>query len=134
MKRSQLERRTPLKRGKQAPSRAAISPATRAQREKAKVCIVTGVHRDEGWVVDPAHLASRAHGGCDDPLCVVGLRREIHEAFDRGAFDLLPYLLAHRMVPELCHALAHYHGDLLGLAARLCGERAFVPERSERAA
>ena len=129
MKRSPLQRRTPL-RATDAPRsrRQPISAASVAQRDKAQVCIVTGVRKDEGWTIDAAHLCARARGGCDDPLCVVGLRREIHRAFDQGRFDLLPYLIAHRMTAELCHALEHYDGDLLGLLQRLTGER-FVPER-----
>jgi hypothetical protein len=110
-----------------------VSPASPEQRAKAFYCIVTGARRDEGWTVDPAHLASRAHGGCDSALCVVGLRRDVHELFDRGEYDLLPHLLGHLLVPEILHALEHYRGDLLGLAARLSGERAFVPARPERA-
>jgi hypothetical protein len=125
-----LKRTTPLKASGSRARTRGISEASPPQRAKATVCIVTGARRDEGWTVDPAHLASRAHGGCDDPLCVVGLRRDLHEAFDRGEFDLQPYLLAHGLVEEIAHALVHYRGDLLGLAARLCGERAFVPERS----
>jgi hypothetical protein len=107
-----------------------ISPATPAQRARTVTCVVTGARRDEGWTVDPAHLCPRGLGGCNDPLCVVGLRRDLHDAFDQGELDLLPWLIAHGMVAEIQHALEHYRGDLLGLAARLCGERAFVPEGS----
>ncbi len=118
---------SPLKRGKPLERRSAISPASPKQRAKATFCIVTGVKRDDGWTVDPAHLASRAHGGCDSPLCVVGLRREIHRAFDDGKFDLLPYLRARGCVAEICHALEHYDGNMPGLLHRLTGER-YVPE------
>jgi hypothetical protein len=122
MKRTPLERKKPLKRSTAPRKPRAISPASREQRAKANLgaCLVTGMDRYE-TTIDPAHLASRAHGGCDDPLCVVPLSRGVHMAFDRGEFDLLPYLIAHGCVDELAHALGHYRGDLLGLAARLTG-------------
>lgn len=102
--------------------------ASFAQRQKARTepCVVTGRFHNETWV-DPAHLVSRAQGGCDDPLCVVSLRRGLHRAFDEGNLDLLPALIGRR-VPELQHALGHYDGDLLGLLHRLTGER-YVPAK-----
>lgn len=126
MKRSELRRRTPIKAKPRAPKYRPISPATNAQREATQFCIISGARRDEDWTIDPAHLCARAHGGCDDPLCVVGLRRDLHEQFDRGQLDVLPYLLAHKMVPQINHALEHYGGDLLGLLMRLTGD-IYVP-------
>lgn len=118
----------PLKRSPSKAKPKGISPASKSQRAKASWCIVTGSRKDEGAVIDPSHLAARGRGGCDDPLCVVGLRRDIHRAFDDGNFDVLPFLLAHGCVEELQHALGHYDGDLLGLLQRLTSER-WVPER-----
>lgn len=120
--------RKPLKRTATT-KRRPISPASPAQRRKARgsACIVTGALAIEGATVDPAHLCSRAHGGCDNPLCVVPLRRDVHESFDRGELDLLPYLRPHHSptlyLPEIQHALGHYDGNLLGLLRRLTGDR-----------
>lgn len=115
--------------------RTALKPgrgfaASPAQREKVRSepCIVTGFTVEDGAIIDPAHLCARAQGGCDDPLCIVPLVRHIHRPFDDGEFDLLPYLVKHR-VPELQHALGHYEGNILGLLQRLTGER-FVPQAS----
>lgn len=113
-------RRSPIKRG-------TGFAASRAQREKARrePCIVTGSEALEGAVIDPAHLCARARGGCNDALCVVPLRRDLHREFDLGDVDLLPYLVKRR-VPELAHALEHYDGDLIGLLQRLTGSRVTV--------
>ena len=129
MKQSPLERKTPLKRGsgpkrKSAPKRPKpISSFSDAQREKVRRsgCIVTMADALER-TVHPAHLAPRTQGGCQDPLCVVGLVPEVHRAFDDGQFDLQPYLVG-RHVEELQHALGHYKGDVVGLLQRLTGRR-----------
>ena len=77
---------------KRTPRRRAVSPATPAQRARAKAmgCVVTGAQ--EG--VDPAHLIARGFTtvGQDEPLAVVGLRRDLHRRYDAGELDLLPYL------------------------------------------
>jgi hypothetical protein len=104
------------------------STAQVAKRRRLGACIVTGA--TEG--IDSAHLWDRSLGGCDSKHCVVPLRRDIHEAYDRHEFDLLPYLIAHGCVTELQHALAHTNGDLIGLLNRLTGDR-YVPERSAAA-
>lgn len=127
MKRTPLERKTPLRRtdglkARSAPKpRKGISPASPAQRSKAAFCIVRNLDRFEA-TIDPAHLWPRGSGGCDDPLCVVGLERSIHRAFDDGEFELLPYLVE-RHVPELCHALEHADGNVVALLQRLTGKR-----------
>lgn len=100
--------------------RRAISPAAPEQRAKAKgACIVTG--STEG--VDPAHLWPRGLGGCDDPLCVAPLRRDVHEAYDRHEVDLLPFLIAHGYYAEIAHAVMHARGDLVAVLQMLTGER-----------
>lgn len=100
--------------------RRAISPATPEQRAKVKrACIVTGSTEH----VDPAHLWPRSLGGCDDPLCVCPLRRDVHELYDRHEFDLLPYLIAHGYHEEIAHAVVHARGDLVAVLAMLTGER-----------
>lgn len=113
-----------------AKSRPSFTPASKEQRAKVKgaLCIVCGpftIVMDDP--IDAAHLCARARGGCDDPLCVVPLCRFHHQMFDEGKRDLLPCLVP-RFVPELQHALDHYHGDLIALLQRLTGER-YVPER-----
>jgi hypothetical protein len=121
MKQTPLKRKSAMKRGRGF----AASPAQQRKAQE-EPCIVTAYHAAQSYVVDPAHLCAKAQGGCDDPLCVVPLWRPTHRQFDDGEFDLLPYLVKHR-VPELQHALGHYDGDLIGLLNRLTGE-SFVPE------
>lgn len=106
--------------GSPSPPRS-VSPASPAQRAVVtlRACIVTGRAKADGCAVDPAHLCPRGRGGCDDPLCVVPLWRPVHRAFDDGRFDLLPYLVAHRMYDHVGHALVHYGGDLVALIERL---------------
>lgn len=125
MRQSELKRKTPLKRTALKPSRkptrrSGFTPASPAQREKARIepCVVSGDEVVYGAIIDPAHLCARAHGGCDSELCVVPLRRDLHRRFDDGDLDLLPHLIGRR-VPELCHALEHYDGSLILLARRL---------------
>lgn len=101
--------------------------ASPAQREKV---------RDQGSIVsgqgpcDPAHLWPRGMGGCDDALCVVPLTRWEHRAFDAGDLDILPELIARRMIPEIQHALEHTNGDMLALLHRLTGDRYAPVERA----
>lgn len=104
--------------------------ASRAQQ--AKVRGMAGSIVSAQYPVDPAHVWPRSLGGCADPLCVVPLTRMEHTAYDEGRLDLLPYLLAHGLVAELCHALGHANGDLLGLLNLVTGER-FVPEQRSAA-
>jgi len=110
-------RRTPL-------LRAPVSRASDAQRAKVlgRRCLVCGARP-----VDPAHLVSRALGGCDQPDCVVALCRIHHRAFDRGALDLLPRLEPdHRR--ELAHAVEHL--GLVGALRRVTGRRWGAGERA----
>jgi hypothetical protein len=103
--------------------------ASKPQRDKV---------RDEPCIVcrrgpcDPSHLAARAKGGCDHPDCVVPMCRACHSAFDTRRLDVLPALLAAKLVPEIQHAVGHYQGNLLGLLHRLTGER-FAPEERRAA-
>jgi hypothetical protein len=124
MKRTELQRRTPLARKPSTLKRGPVSPASPGQRAKVTgaVSIVSGEHGTEA-----AHLWPRGLGGCDDPLCVVPLTRAEHREYDLGELDLLPFLVAHGMVDEMAHALGHARGDLLGLAGMLTGVR-WVPE------
>jgi hypothetical protein len=114
--------------------RKPISPASKAQRDRVagRACLVCGQAQSEWVAVDPAHLWPRGRGGCGSDLCVVPLCRTFdggcHRLFDDGRLDVLPYL-AGRYTPELCHALEHAEGNLLGLLQRLTGER-WVPTGS----
>lgn len=77
--------------------------ASREQRlaVKDKTCAYCG---REG--VDPAHLCPRSLGGCDDALCVVGLCRLHHNAYDTGRLDL--YAVVTDDYPEQYqHMLTH---------------------------
>lgn len=115
--------------------RTAISPASPEQRAKkaAGASIVSGAVTG----LDPAHICPRDLGGCDDPLCVVPLTREEHEAFDNAdprtgrRLDILPYLIAHGCIDELAHALHHYRGDLIALLERVTGEK-WIPADSRQ--
>lgn len=124
---SELPRSSSLKRGK--PKRSGFTPTSKEQREKVKGAQCLGCGDCDvfgGARIDPAHLCARAHGGCDDPLCVVPLCRRCHREFDDGDLDLLPDLVQ-VYVPELAHALEHYNGDLIALLQRLTGTR-WVPQ------
>jgi hypothetical protein len=109
-RRTQLARRTPL-------ARTTVSPASEAQRAKVRGqrCLACGARP-----IDPAHLVSRALGGCDEPDCVVPLCRRCHRAYDRGALDLLPHLEP-LCRAELAHALTHL--SLVALLQRVSAVR-----------
>lgn len=54
--------------------------------------------------VDPAHVVSRAQGGCEDPLCVIPLCRKHHREYDADrTLDVLPVLNRE----EQAHAVSH---------------------------
>lgn len=128
MKQTELKRSTPLRQSEPLQKRRPISPASSAQREKVydRRCIACGVDPLVSRI-DPAHLAARSHGGCDDELCVVALCRRCHREFDDGRLSVLEFLVG-TWTEELQHALGHYDGDLIGLLQRLTGER-WTPER-----
>lgn len=83
---------------------------------RVTACIVTGRTKKAGYAVDPAHLWPRGKGGCDDPLCVVPLWRPVHQLYDDGKFDLLPWIVAHGGLHlHMAHALQHAGGDVVAL-------------------
>ena len=106
-----LRRTTPLRR---TPSMA----ATDAQRAAVagRPCIVCGATSR----VDPAHLTSRAQGGCDAPTCCIALCRVHHRAYDAGELDLLPFLEPGCRA-QLAHAVGHV--GLNGALRRISGIR-----------
>jgi hypothetical protein len=125
LRRTRLARRTPLRPAGLA-GRAPIAPASPAQRAK-----VAGAHClvcDTTTRVDPAHLAPRSLGGCDEADCVVALCRSHHRAYDRGDLDLLAYLEPGSRT-EIAHAVMHL--GLIGALRRLTGERT-VAEQVQR--
>jgi 5-methylcytosine-specific restriction endonuclease McrA len=103
--------------------RRPISPASKAQRlkivEEAPLCVYCG---KPGTV--PCHLASRAHGGCDDPRCTIGLCVSCHDRFDgrapRNGFDLAPVLALPEFASERAHMAEHM--SLPECLRRLTGE------------
>ena len=104
LKRTALERHATLARSTKPAKRRAVSPASRAQREKVKglPCIVCG---DPG-PCDPMHVIPRSQGGCDDPACVVPACRLCHRDVAEGRITLLAYLEpTHRV--EQAHAALH---------------------------
>jgi len=102
--------------------KSGFTPASPDQRAKVQTqgCRVTAEH---GGHVHPAHVTDRALGGCDDPLCVVGLRADLHRLYDMGEFDLLPHLT----LEEQAHAASH--SGLLGALQQTTGQR-YVPVES----
>jgi hypothetical protein len=122
-RRAKLRARTPLRRTtalqRKAPlQRTPSMAATDAQRAAVagRPCIVCGVTRR----VDPAHLISRAMGGCGNPACCIPLCRVHHRAYDLGELDLLPYLEP-AWRAQLAHAVGHV--GLLGALRRISGTR-----------
>ena len=97
--------------------RARMSPASAAQRDKVRelACLVCGARP-----VDPAHLVPRPLGGCENPDCVVPLRRAHHRRYDRGELDLLA-ALEPCFRRDLAHGLLHV--GLLALLRRLTAAR-----------
>ncbi len=131
-----LDRYAPLKPTRSlavARSKPPISPASRQQRLKIRglACIVceryppkadlVGLDLLRVQRVDPAHLVSRALGGCDSADCVVPLCREHHSAYDAGTLDLSLHLTGTH-VTELSHALEHMDGSLTRLLRHLSGK------------
>lgn len=129
MKRSELQRRTPLRRvtplkpAASRPRRQVISPASSDQRAKVRFagCVVCFADH-----CDPAHLTPRSFRGCDHEDCVIPLCRVHHRAFDDGALDLLPHLSGRGFSQELAHMQGHYD-DPISVLHRLSGHR-WVPE------
>lgn len=121
MKRTAVRQRTPL--GAKSPLRRTTplrrTPsmgATDAQRAAVagRPCIVCRTTSR----VDPAHLISRAQGGCGAAACCIALCRVHHRAYDAGELDLLPYLEPGYR-DQLAHAVGHL--GLIGALRRISG-------------
>lgn len=76
---------------------------------------------------DPAHITPRTQGGCDSEHCICPLPRVLHDLYDEGKLDLLPWLT----LEEQSHAVKHL--GILGALKRTTGEN-YIPERREVAA
>jgi predicted restriction endonuclease len=115
-RRTRLRRRTPL-------TRAAVAPASPAQRAKVagQRCIVCGA----ATRIDPAHLVPRAIGGCDEADCVVALCRTHHRAYDQAGLDLVAFLEPDYR-REVAHAVLHL--GLTGSLRRLGGRDTLTAE------
>jgi hypothetical protein len=121
MKRTPMRRRARLRaktklRGSKPLERTASMAVTERQRGAVagRVCIVCGTDRR----IDPAHLVSRAMGGCGDAACCVPLCRVHYRAYDRGELDLLPHLEP-AWRAQLAHAVGHV--GLMGALGRITG-------------
>lgn len=115
-------------------TRAGFTPASKEQREardEVGYCIACGRTKEFDAVpIDPAHLVSRAHGGCDSRFCTVPLCRFCHDRFDGRVsrpdlppFDLLRVLVGDwdRWRHHVQHAMRH---ELpVPLLERLAGAR-----------
>jgi hypothetical protein len=78
----------------------AASPAQR-QAVKDSECAYCGKPG-----VDPAHIVDRSLGGCDEPLCVLGLCRHCHRRYDEGELNLLS-LVRNYYPRQWEHAVGH---------------------------
>jgi hypothetical protein len=132
MKRSvPLQRDTSLKRGL-GPKRKGFTPASREQKNKVAregaridysvIEIQSLVDLGDLGPIDPAHIVSRHQGGCNEEACVVGLPRLLHELYDKGRLDLLPWLT----LEEQAHAVSHL--GILGALKGTTGDD-YVPEK-----
>lgn len=114
LKRTSLPKRTPF-------GHASDAQKAKVEREGARLGRAQPFMReligDEPLgEIDPAHITPRPHGGCDDEDCVCPLPRRLHDLYDEGKFDLLPYLT----LAEQAHAASHL--GLLGALKRTTGE------------
>lgn len=80
----------------------AASPEQR-KKVKGQVCAACW----GGPPCDPAHLCSRAAGGCDHPDCVIPLCRRCHRMFDEGNLDLEGVLALPAFRVERGHMAKH---------------------------
>lgn len=119
--------RTPIER---KPSRLKRTPLGHASPEQKRKVERQGARftnlRTEAafdFTVDPMHVTPRGIGGCDHEDCVIGAPRSLHNKYDRGELDILPFLT----LDEQAHAVKHL--GILGALKRTTGEN-YVPERT----
>lgn len=128
-----LARRTELKQGTTRLKKTPLGHASAEQKAKVEregprldysvieIRALVGLGIDLG-PTDPAHITPRPHGGCDSEHCICPLPRRLHNLYDEGKLDLLPWLT----LEEQAHAASHL--GLLGAVKRTTGE-VYVPER-----
>lgn len=126
MKRSELQRKTPLKRASSPRRRRGVSEATPGQRARVadRACIVGSVYC--AGPIDPTHLIDRslAPTAGNDPRAVVPCCRFHHVLYDEHKLDLSPYLEP-RYREEIAHAVEAV--GLFGALRRITG-LVWVPE------
>jgi hypothetical protein len=94
---------------------------SQAQRQKirGRVCVVC-------WRApcDPAHLIDRsiAADRKGDPLRVIPLCRQHHDAYDRGELDLLPEL-GDEYIDEIAHAVVIHPRGIIGALERMTNRK-----------
>lgn len=78
--------------------------ASREQRAKVRdrACVNCG-----GGGCDPAHLTSRAGGGCDHRDCVWPMCRQCHRLFDEGRLDMEAVSALPQFALERAHMASH---------------------------
>lgn len=113
--------------------------ASSAQQRKVKglACVGCGREASEYVAIDPAHLTARGgQGGCDHPLCVAPLCRDLeggcHRLFDEDKLDIYPALQDRGYYAEMAHAIEAHRVSPSLLVTRLSSGRwelAEVPER-----
>jgi hypothetical protein len=81
-----------------------------------------------GWVIDAAHVLSRAAGGCADPLCTIPLCRNeytqqgCHPDYDAERLDIHGKLVDRGYFKEMAHVIEAHAVSPLTLVNRLTGE------------
>ena len=126
MRRSPLQRRTPLARAGGPKRRTPLGHASPGQKAKVERegARLEPFAPPPYEVVDAAHVTPRAIGGCDHEDCVIGLRRADHRMYDAGRLDILPYLT----LAEQAHAVSHL--GILGALRRTTGDNYVVEGES----
>jgi len=139
-----LTRSTPLRRvsEKKAPETrrrgSTLKPgrgfaASPEQQTKVKnlPCVNCGVDRFEEVGIDPAHLWSRARGGCSSADCVIPLCRRCHDLYDdpEQPIDLLPKLITRGYRAEIVHPFLEHGIPLREVMERVTGAE-WVPAQA----
>lgn len=126
LSRTQMERKpSRLKRG--PVGYASPEQKAKVEREGPRLDLsVAEIHALVGLVdlgpTDPAHIVPRTQGGCDSEHCICPLPRLLHDLYDDGKLDLLPWLT----LEEQAHAASH--AGLLGALKRTSTDT-YVPQR-----
>lgn len=120
-------RRRPMKR-----SNGFKTSPVQQRATKGRACIVCGKDEAEA-IIDPAHVTPRRlapHCTCEKgtvPLC-----RGCHNRYDdlNDPFDLLPYLMTHKLYEETVHGFLEHGVSLRELMDTITGVKWAPAERS----